>query len=120
MGSLFLVELASFLAKTTQSTIVVDFNRDQQVRDQQRGIKLGTRILMDQIIITQSPSIGGRSGNEMDKKAHILSRYLVDPPISRQIILPDPHQLQHHDVGRALRIRHRRRAGHPRCVKGKF
>lgn len=32
MGSLFLVELASFLAKTTQSTIVVDFNRDQQVR----------------------------------------------------------------------------------------
>lgn len=31
MGSLFLVELASFLAKTTQSTIVVDFNRDQQV-----------------------------------------------------------------------------------------
>lgn len=30
MGSLFLVELASFLSKTTQSTIVVDFNRDQQ------------------------------------------------------------------------------------------
>ena len=32
MGSLFLVELGSFLAKTTQSTIVVDFNRDQQVQ----------------------------------------------------------------------------------------
>ncbi len=40
MGSLFLVELSSFLAKTTQSTIVVDFNRDQQVGPAAVGLAL--------------------------------------------------------------------------------
>ena len=39
MGSLFLVELSSFLAKTTQSTIVVDFNRDQQVGPAAVGVR---------------------------------------------------------------------------------
>ena len=32
MLSLFVVELSSFITTTTQSTVVVDFNRDQQVR----------------------------------------------------------------------------------------
>ncbi|EWM21113.1 Thioredoxin domain protein [Nannochloropsis gaditana] len=32
MLSLFVVELSSFIASTTHSTVVVDFNRDQQIR----------------------------------------------------------------------------------------
>ncbi len=32
MLSLFVVELSSFITSTTHSTVVVDFNRDQQVR----------------------------------------------------------------------------------------
>lgn len=33
MLSLFVVELSSFITSTTHSTVVVDFNRDQQVRN---------------------------------------------------------------------------------------
>lgn len=51
MGSLFLVELASFLSKTTQSTIVVDFNRDQQVKECLPACR---------VLLTMSMLCGGR------------------------------------------------------------
>jgi hypothetical protein len=58
MLSLFVVELSSFIASTTHSTVVVDFNRDQQVRIAAGRMGRGVKYVISSHLVGPAPRSG--------------------------------------------------------------